>query len=47
MPSTGTADRPPDADWPQWYATYIVAEQSGAELPDMTVRDLFRGSFVR
>ena len=23
----------PDADWPQWYATYMVAEQAGAELP--------------
>jgi hypothetical protein len=22
-----------DANWPDWYATYIVAEQSGAELP--------------
>ena len=23
----------PDADWPQWYATYMVAERAGAELP--------------
>lgn len=23
----------PDADWPKWYATYMVAEQAGAELP--------------
>jgi hypothetical protein len=23
----------PDADWPQWYATYMVAEQAGAQLP--------------
>jgi catechol 2,3-dioxygenase-like lactoylglutathione lyase family enzyme len=22
-----------DADWPDWYAAYMVAEQSGAELP--------------
>jgi len=22
-----------DADWPQWYARYMVAEQSGSELP--------------
>jgi catechol 2,3-dioxygenase-like lactoylglutathione lyase family enzyme len=22
-----------DADWPDWYASYMVAEQSGAELP--------------
>ncbi len=22
-----------DAEWPEWYATYMVAEQSGAELP--------------
>jgi catechol 2,3-dioxygenase-like lactoylglutathione lyase family enzyme len=22
-----------DADWPTWYATYMAAEQSGAELP--------------
>jgi catechol 2,3-dioxygenase-like lactoylglutathione lyase family enzyme len=22
-----------DANWPDWYATYMVAEQSGAELP--------------
>src|SRR6202011_2145827 len=22
-----------DANWPDWYASYIVAEQSGAELP--------------
>ena len=22
-----------DADWPHWYAAYIVAEQAGAELP--------------
>ncbi|MBV9807697.1 MAG: VOC family protein [Solirubrobacterales bacterium] len=22
-----------DADWPQWYATYMVAERAGAELP--------------
>jgi hypothetical protein len=23
----------PDADWPAWYAAYMVAEQSGGELP--------------
>jgi hypothetical protein len=22
-----------DADWPAWYARYIVAEQAGTELP--------------
>ena len=22
-----------DPDWPTWYAAYMVAEQSGAELP--------------
>jgi hypothetical protein len=22
-----------DANWPDWYAEYMVAEQSGAELP--------------
>jgi len=22
-----------DADWPDWYATYMVAEQAGTELP--------------
>jgi len=22
-----------DPDWPDWYATFIVAEQAGAELP--------------
>ena len=22
-----------DADWPTWYATYMVAEQAGSELP--------------
>jgi hypothetical protein len=22
-----------DEKWPEWYATYMVAEQSGAELP--------------
>jgi hypothetical protein len=22
-----------DADWPTWYATYMVAEQAGTELP--------------
>ena len=22
-----------DADWPHWYATYMVAEQAGDELP--------------
>jgi len=22
-----------DADWPDWYATYIVQEQAGKELP--------------
>jgi len=22
-----------DANWPDWYATYMVAEQSGQELP--------------
>lgn len=24
----------PDPDWPTWYASYIVAEQSGTTLPD-------------
>ena len=23
----------PDADWPQWYAKYMVAEQANQELP--------------
>jgi catechol 2,3-dioxygenase-like lactoylglutathione lyase family enzyme len=23
----------PDANWPEWYATYIAAQQAGAELP--------------
>jgi hypothetical protein len=23
----------PDANWPDWYAAYIVAEQHGTELP--------------
>jgi catechol 2,3-dioxygenase-like lactoylglutathione lyase family enzyme len=23
----------PDANWPEWYASYMVAEQAGAELP--------------
>jgi len=23
-----------DADWPDWYATYMVAEQAGQQLPD-------------
>jgi hypothetical protein len=23
-----------DEEWPAWYAAYIVAEQSGADLPD-------------
>ncbi|AQZ67025.1 unnamed protein product [[Actinomadura] parvosata subsp. kistnae] len=23
----------PDADWPTWYATYMIAEQAGTELP--------------
>lgn len=23
----------PDADWPVWYATYMVRERSGEELP--------------
>jgi hypothetical protein len=23
-----------DANWPAWYAAYIVAEQAGTELPD-------------
>jgi|SRR5689334_10650928 len=23
----------PDADWPQWYAAYMAAEQAGTELP--------------
>ncbi|MBV9918860.1 MAG: hypothetical protein JO153_20340 [Solirubrobacterales bacterium] len=23
----------PDANWPDWYATYMVAEQAGEELP--------------
>jgi hypothetical protein len=22
-----------DADWPDWYAKYMVAEQAGTELP--------------
>ena len=22
-----------DADWPSWYAAYMVAEQAGTELP--------------
>ena len=22
-----------DADWPDWYAAYMVAEQAGTELP--------------
>jgi hypothetical protein len=22
-----------DADWPEWYASYMVAEQNGVELP--------------
>jgi hypothetical protein len=22
-----------DANWPDWYAAYMVAEQTGAELP--------------
>jgi hypothetical protein len=22
-----------DPDWPSWYATYMVAEKAGAELP--------------
>ena len=22
-----------DADWPDWYAAYMAAEQAGAELP--------------
>jgi hypothetical protein len=22
-----------DANWPEWYAAYMVAEQAGAELP--------------
>jgi catechol 2,3-dioxygenase-like lactoylglutathione lyase family enzyme len=32
----GAHERQPgeaDASWPEWYAAYIVAEQSGAELP--------------
>ena len=28
VPSSGA-----DANWPAWYATYIVAEQTGEELP--------------
>jgi len=24
----------PDADWPDWYAAYLVAEQTGGELPE-------------
>jgi hypothetical protein len=24
----------PDANWPDWYAAYMVAEQAGAELPE-------------
>jgi catechol 2,3-dioxygenase-like lactoylglutathione lyase family enzyme len=27
------ADRTGDANWPDWYADYLVREQSGAELP--------------
>jgi hypothetical protein len=23
-----------DANWPDWYAAYMVAERAGAELPD-------------
>ena len=23
----------PDANWPAWYAAYMVAEQAGTELP--------------
>ena len=23
----------PDANWPEWYAAYMVAERTGAELP--------------
>jgi hypothetical protein len=23
----------PDANWPDWYADYMVAEQAGTELP--------------
>ena len=23
----------PDANWPDWYAAYMVAEQSGEKLP--------------
>ncbi len=23
-----------DADWPAWYAAYMVAEQAGARLPE-------------
>ena len=28
--STGRAEK---EDWPAWYAAYMVAEQTGAELP--------------
>jgi hypothetical protein len=24
----------PDPNWPEWYAAYMIAESSGAELPD-------------
>jgi hypothetical protein len=24
----------PDANWPDWYAAYLVAEQSGEKLPE-------------
>ena len=26
-------DREADANWPDWYAKYMVAEQAGTELP--------------
>ena len=29
-----------DTNWPDWYATYMAAEQSGAELPTVTDYDV-------
>ena len=31
--STRSAPGERDADWPDWYAAYMVAEQAGTELP--------------
>ena len=28
-----TGDRARDEDWPAWYASYLVAEQAGRDLP--------------